>query len=90
VLISADDAARLGVCDGAAIELRSPHGEFTGRVHIAPMRPGNLEVHWPEGNVLLSGTRRDPASLEPDYNIEVTVSVLRSLPGESLVVPPPS
>ena len=64
--------------NGAAIELRSPHGVFTGRAHIAPMRPGNLEVHWPEGNVLLSGVRRDPASLEPDYNIEVTIGV-RSL-----------
>jgi hypothetical protein len=47
---------------------------FRGRAYIAPMRSGNLEVHWPEGNVLLSGTRRDPASLEPDYNIEVTIS----------------
>jgi anaerobic selenocysteine-containing dehydrogenase len=74
VLISADDAARLGVVNGGAIELRSSHGVFKGRAYIAPMRPGNLEVHWPEGNVLLSGTRRDPASLEPDYNIEVTIS----------------
>ena len=90
VLISANDAARLGVTDGTAIELRSPHGAFKGRVHIAPMRPGNLEVHWPEGNVLLSGSRRDPASLEPDYNIEVTVCVTGSPCGDdSIVVPPP-
>jgi predicted molibdopterin-dependent oxidoreductase YjgC len=96
VLISADDATRLGVADGAAIELCSPHGAFAGRVHIAPIRSGNLEVHWPEGNVLLSGTRRDPASLEPDYNIEVTVRVAGSSSpcGEStgeepIVVPPP-
>jgi molybdopterin-dependent oxidoreductase alpha subunit len=93
VLISADDATRLGVSDGAAIELHSPHGAFKGRVYIAPMRPGNLEVHWPEGNVLLSGTRRDPASLEPDYNIEVTVCVTGSpcaeADPESVAVPPP-
>jgi anaerobic selenocysteine-containing dehydrogenase len=95
VLISAADAARLGVADGAAIELRSPHGTFAGRAHIAPIRPGNLEVHWPEGNVLLSGARRDPASLEPDYNIEVTVCVTGSPCAEStestepIVVPPP-
>jgi hypothetical protein len=37
------------------------------------MHPGNLEVHWPEGLTLLSGTARDPASLEPDYNAEVEV-----------------
>lgn len=93
VLISVEDAARLGVADGAAIELCSPHGVFVGRVHVAPMRPGNLEVHWPEGNVLLSGTRRDPASLEPDYNIEVTIRVVgarSSAEGdESVAVPPP-
>jgi predicted molibdopterin-dependent oxidoreductase YjgC len=89
VLISADDAARLGVSHGAAIELRSPHGRFAGRVHVAPMRPGNLEVHWPEGNVLLSGALRDPASLEPDYNVEVTVCVSHSPCEESIVVPPP-
>jgi molybdopterin-dependent oxidoreductase alpha subunit len=89
VLISADDAARLGVAAGAAIELCSPHGTFAGRVYVAPMRPGNLEVHWPEGNVLLSGTRRDPASLEPDYNIEVTVRVGTSAREEPIVIPPP-
>jgi molybdopterin-dependent oxidoreductase alpha subunit len=73
VLISEADAALVGVKQGDPIELRSPHGTFTGRAQVAPMRPGNLEVHWPEGNVLLSGTKRDPASLEPDYNIEVEV-----------------
>jgi molybdopterin-dependent oxidoreductase alpha subunit len=77
VLMSADDATRLDVAHGAAIELRSAHGVFAGRVHVAPIRPGNLEVHWPEGNVLLSGSRRDPASLEPDYNIDVSVSLRR-------------
>ena len=37
------------------------------------MRPGNLDVHWPEGNVLLSAARRDARSGEPDYNVEVRV-----------------
>jgi hypothetical protein len=38
----------------------------------APIKPGNLEVHWPEGNVLLGNTI-DPDSLEPDYNAVVTI-----------------
>ena len=42
----------------------------------ARIRPGNLEVHWPEGNVLLAGDRLDPDSLEPDYNAEVTDEAL--------------
>jgi hypothetical protein len=33
-------------------------------------------VHWPEGNTLLSGTLRDPDSLEPDYNATVTVEAI--------------
>ena len=38
------------------------------------MLPGNVEVHWPEGNVLLSASVRDPDSLEPDYNAIVTIT----------------
>ena len=39
------------------------------------MRPGNIAVHWPEGNVLL-GPAVDPDSMEPDYNAVVTVESL--------------
>jgi molybdopterin-dependent oxidoreductase alpha subunit len=74
ILISGADLERLGLADGAAVRLESADGVFHGRLRRAPMMPGNLEVHWPEGNVLLSGTRRDPDSLEPDYNAVVTVS----------------
>ena len=37
------------------------------------MKPGNLEVHWPEGNVLLCREEIDLASHEPDYNAIVSV-----------------
>jgi molybdopterin-dependent oxidoreductase alpha subunit len=73
VLISAEDMSRLGLERGASIRLRSESGTFVGRVKPAPIRPGNLEVHWPEGNALLSGTRIDPESMEPDYNAAVTI-----------------
>jgi anaerobic selenocysteine-containing dehydrogenase len=73
VLMSDVDAERLGLRNGDAVRLVSPHGEMTARIHIAAMRPGNLEVHWPEGLPLLSGDVRDPVSLEPDYNAEVMV-----------------
>ena len=55
------------------MRLRSRAGTFAGRLRQAPIRPGNLEVHWPEGNVLLSGETIDPESLEPDYNAVVTI-----------------
>lgn len=73
ILISADDLARLELADGALVTLRSERGTFTGRVKRARIKPGNLEVHWPEGNVLLAGDRLDPDSLAPDYNAEVTI-----------------
>ena len=73
VLISADDLARLSLPEGAAVRLRSADGTFRGRLKRAPILPGNLEVHWPEGNTLLSGSRIDPDSMEPDYNAIVTL-----------------
>jgi molybdopterin-dependent oxidoreductase alpha subunit len=74
VLMSEDDAAALGVKPGDAVRLESAHGTFDGRVALAPIRSGNLEVHWPEGLALI-GSRRDPFSKEPDYNAEVQVVV---------------
>jgi molybdopterin-dependent oxidoreductase alpha subunit len=73
ILISADDLARLQMKAGSWATLRSPHGAFIGRLVAAPIRPGNLEVHWPEGNVLLPGDRLDPDSKEPDYNATVVI-----------------
>src|SRR5262245_17588299 len=55
VLISREDAERLGVHEGDRIRLRSPCGTYEGRVRIDAIKPRNLEVHWPEGNVLPSG-----------------------------------
>jgi molybdopterin-dependent oxidoreductase alpha subunit len=73
VFISAPDADRLGLGEGAPIRLTSPHGVYEGRVFRTEIRPGNLEVHWPEGNALL-GPEIDPESMEPDYNAVVTVA----------------
>jgi predicted molibdopterin-dependent oxidoreductase YjgC len=74
VMISDTDADALGLANGAPVRLRSANGWYVGRVMRAPMRPGNLEVHWPEGNVLL-GAGIDPESLEPDYNAVVTLEM---------------
>ncbi len=73
VLISAADLQRLALDEGVAVQLTSASGSFVGRLKSAPIRPGNLEVHWPEGNVLLSGAAIDPESMEPDYNATVTL-----------------
>ncbi|MCK2221256.1 FdhF/YdeP family oxidoreductase [Actinomadura sp. ATCC 31491] len=76
VLMSPYDADRLGLPDGAPVELRSGGRTYRGRVLRAPLLPGNLQVHWPEGNVLLDESRRSPQARIPDYNALVTVRAL--------------
>jgi predicted molibdopterin-dependent oxidoreductase YjgC len=73
VLMSPYDADRLGLPDGTEVELTGAAGRFTGRVMRAPLTPGNLQIHWPEGNVLLDVGRRSPAARIPDYNAVVTL-----------------
>jgi predicted molibdopterin-dependent oxidoreductase YjgC len=73
ILISPDDLTRLALSDGMAVVLRGEAGSYSGRLKAAPIRPGNLEVHWPEGNMLLSAAAIDHASMEPDYNAVVTL-----------------
>jgi anaerobic selenocysteine-containing dehydrogenase len=74
VILSATDAARLGVDHGAPVMVRSEHGELRGRAHVAAMAPGNVQVLFPEGNVLLGLGRRDPVSGVPDYTTAVDVA----------------
>ena len=73
ILICAQDMERLRLEEGAAVRLQSASGTFSGRLRRAPIKPGNLEVHWPEGMPLLSGSAIDPESMEPDYNTVVTI-----------------
>jgi molybdopterin-dependent oxidoreductase alpha subunit len=73
ILMNAADATALGIHDGDQIVLRSKTGSYRGHVQFAPVKPRNLQVHWPEGNVLLDHARRSPASQVPDYNAFVLV-----------------
>jgi molybdopterin-dependent oxidoreductase alpha subunit len=73
VLMNHADADRLGLSDGDAVVLTSASGRLTGRVMRAPVTPGNLQVHWPEGEVLIDRSRRSPQAMMPDYNAVVRV-----------------
>jgi molybdopterin-dependent oxidoreductase alpha subunit len=73
VLINGADAERLGLANGDSVVLKGSTGEFRGRARIAPVKPGNLVVHWPEGNVLIDRRRRSPQAGIPDYNAVVQV-----------------
>ena len=76
IFISAEDMAQLGLTDGAAVRLRSTCGTFSGKLRQARIKPGNLEVHWPEGMTVLSASAIDPDSMEPDYNAVVTLEAI--------------
>jgi len=68
VLIAAEDATRIGLGDGDEVLVRSEVGELRGRAKLAPMRPGNVQLHWPESQVLIRRGVRDPECGIPDYN----------------------
>ena len=42
-------------------------GEFQGRLYLALMKPGNLQVSLPEGNVLLDKVKRSVKAV-PNFN----------------------
>jgi molybdopterin-dependent oxidoreductase alpha subunit len=68
IFMSREDAARLGLADGEAIALVNELGRYPGRVFLADMAPGNLQVHWPEGNVIIRRGVVDKGGGVPDYN----------------------
>jgi molybdopterin-dependent oxidoreductase alpha subunit len=73
VFLSPDDAARLHLKQGDRIVLRNQVGSMAGRVFLAPIAAGNVQVHWPEGNVLIASGVVDAASGVPDYNARVRI-----------------
>jgi molybdopterin-dependent oxidoreductase alpha subunit len=73
VLMSAEDAARLGLKDGDAVLVRSQAGRMRGRCRLAPIAAGNVQVHWPEGNALIARGICDPECGIPDFNATVEI-----------------
>lgn len=77
VLLSREDAERLGVANGDDVLLRNDLGSYQGRCRITPIRPGNVQIYWPEGNVLIRRGIVDPACEMPDYTALVQLSPVR-------------
>ncbi|GEM87823.1 FdhF/YdeP family oxidoreductase [Meiothermus granaticius] len=67
VLVSLLDAARLKLYPGQPVWLRNEFGVLPCRVFLAEIRPGTLQVYWPEGNVLLDPKLRSPQAKVPAY-----------------------
>lgn len=73
ILMNASDARDEGLEEGERIILVNEHGSMSGRVSIARLAPGNLQVHWPEAQVLIDRARRSPEAGIPDYNAVVRI-----------------
>jgi molybdopterin-dependent oxidoreductase alpha subunit len=73
ILMNEEDAARLGLRESDWVILKNHAGEFRGRVKFSPIKSGNLQVHWPEGNTIIRRGVVDPGCGIPDYNATVEV-----------------
>jgi anaerobic selenocysteine-containing dehydrogenase len=74
--MSREDAASLGLRNGAPLLVRSDVGELRGTCLVGPVKRRNVQVHWPEANVLLRRGVTDPVCGIPDYNALVSVMPL--------------
>jgi len=75
VFMDRDDAEALGLTDGDRVVLRSATGEMTCTVKVVRLPARTLQVHWPEGNVLLPAgpEHREARSQVPDYGTVVSL-----------------
>lgn len=73
VLINRADARDRGLTDGDPVVLRNSVGEFRGRTRIGPVKPRTLQIHWPEGQVLIDRRARSPQGGVPDFNAPVVL-----------------
>src|SRR5204862_8345405 len=73
VLMNAEDAAELRLKGQDRVALINELGRFEGRVLLAPIARGNLQIHWPEGNTIIRRGVTDPAGGVPDYNARARI-----------------
>jgi anaerobic selenocysteine-containing dehydrogenase len=68
-----EDAAALRLRNRDRVALVNELGRYEGRVFLAPITRGDLQIHWPEGNVIIRRGAVDTLGGVPDYNARVTV-----------------
>lgn len=76
VFMNPEDAASLHVKQDDRVVLVNQLGRYDGRVFIAPIARGNLQIMWPEGNVIIHRGAVDTMGGVPDYNCQVKVEKL--------------
>ena len=73
ILMSAEDAAAVGVREGDPVVVGNHVGSLHGTCKIVPLRPGNVQAYWPEANVIIRRGVTDPTCEMPDYNALVEI-----------------
>ncbi|WP_168121197.1 FdhF/YdeP family oxidoreductase [Paenibacillus sp. HB172176] len=73
ILLHPEDAAKLKVDDGEFIVIFNKHGMLRGKAKYANVKPGNIEVHWPEGNALIPKGIYEPYAAIPEYQATALV-----------------
>lgn len=78
LLISAEDAATLGVSEGDLVIVKSDNGaSMECRIHIDQIQPRSVQAFWPECNVLIRRRTCDVQAGVPDYNAIVEIEPVR-------------
>ncbi len=73
VLINPADAKSIGIRDGEAVVVYNKYGTFHGRAKYAETKQGNIQVYWPEGNVLIPKGVYEKFAGIPEYNTAAVV-----------------
>ncbi|MDQ0175565.1 FdhF/YdeP family oxidoreductase [Bacillus chungangensis] len=73
ILINEADANELNIKEGEAIVAYNKFGVYHGRAKYADTREGNIQVYWPEGNVLIPKGVYEKYAGIPEYNTGVVV-----------------
>ena len=73
IFMNGEDAGERHLKQGDRIALLNDLGRYEGRVFLADIAPGNLQVMWPEGNVIIRRGVVDKGGGVPDYNALVRI-----------------
>jgi len=74
VLMNTEDAGTLGLHSGDPVRVTSEVGTFDGFCKVTRIKPRNVQLYWPEANVLIRRGVLDPVCGIPDYNALVQIS----------------
>jgi len=66
VMMAAEDAARLGLAEGARVRVETDAGALEVGVAVVGIRPGSVAMYYPEANALVP-RRLDPRSKTPAF-----------------------